>query len=63
VPSQDPYAEYYVTQVEWRALQQEEEKERAEFFSLPSRESQAILRAAFPTDGVVAPLDAGPESF
>lgn len=61
--SQNPYSEYYVTPAEWRALQEEEERERVEFFSLPPRQAQAILRAAFPTDGVIAPLDAGPESF
>jgi hypothetical protein len=59
----DPYAEFYATPEEWRALQREEERERVEFFSLPPHEAQAILRAAFPTDGVIAPLDAGPESF
>jgi hypothetical protein len=46
----DPYAEYYATPEEWRALQ-EEERERVEFYSLAPHEAMAILRAAFPVDG------------
>jgi hypothetical protein len=54
--SLDPYAEYYATPEEWRALQ-EEERERVEFYSLPPHEALAILRAAFPVDGVIMSLD------
>jgi hypothetical protein len=61
--SLDPYAEYYATPEEWRALQEEEERERVEFYCLPPHEALAILRAAFPVDGVIVSLDTGPESF
>jgi hypothetical protein len=61
--SVDPYAEYYATPEEWQALWEDEERERAEFYSLPPHLAMAILRAAFPTDGVIVSLDAGPESF
>ena len=61
--AEDPYFEFYVTSEEWWKLREEEERERVEFGAVPPQEAQVLLRKALPMDGVIARLDAGPESF
>jgi hypothetical protein len=51
--NKDRYEEFYGTPEEWRKLQEEEERDRAEFCSLPPHGGSSLVARGLPTDGVV----------